>query len=293
MTPAQAASVFEQSRSRLWGMAYRMLGSVADAEDAVQDTGLKWLRMDHRNIDNPQAWLLTSCTHRCIDVLRSAHRTRMDYVGTWLPEPVVAETATPHGYSELSSSLSMAFLLLLERLKPMERAVYLLREIFDYRYDDIAALLGSNAVSCRKICSRARERLAGEPDRVMSSTERPQPLLDEFLTSLATGDGSGLAALLATDVELWADGGGKVPAALDIISAVDAVTAFLISVWQRFWCDYELRRTTINGEEGLLLCHAGAVVGTVNLEVDTKGLCKRIFVVRNPDKLRHLQLYGN
>src|SRR3546814_163350 len=157
MTTTGAAGFFESRRRQLTGLAYRILGTLAEAEDAVQDTFLKWREADQDAIDNPAAWLTTACTRRCLDLLRSARRRRVDYVGAWLPEPVhtVADD-TPESAAELASSLSTAFLLLLERLSPKERAAYLLHEIFDRPYPEVAAALGLHEAACRKLVSRAK-----------------------------------------------------------------------------------------------------------------------------------------
>ncbi|MEN4194546.1 sigma-70 family RNA polymerase sigma factor [Serratia marcescens] len=152
------AALFESRRSFLIGLAYRILGSLADAEDAVQDTYIKWLHADRHSILNPAAWLTTVCTRRCLDLLRAAQQARVDYVGIWLPEPIqTAAAKTPEQTLELSSSLSTAFMLLLERLTPRERAAYLLHDIFDLPYADLATTLGGEETACRKLVSRARK----------------------------------------------------------------------------------------------------------------------------------------
>ncbi len=289
MSIEQATEAFEQIRGRLTGVAYRMLGSVADAEDAVQDTYVKWQGVDHAIIEHPDAWLLSACTRRCIDMLRSAHKTRVDYVGTWLPEPVLGEPAeTPGDTVELASSLTTAFLLVLERLSPVERAAYLLREIFDYDYEDVAFVLDKSEQACRKTVSRARKRLGDKHVRQRPSEDMQQKLLDEFLDALRSGDAKNLETVLARDAELWADGGGKVPAAEHVIAGGTDVAGFLSMVWESAWRHMQIERATVNGTAGFILRHDETVVGTVALSVDEGGRCRRLFIVRNPDKLTHV-----
>ncbi len=284
-------AVFEQVRERLWSIAYRMLGSVADAEDALQDIYIKWQGADHAGIDKPEAWLVRACTNRCIDLLRSKQRSRVDYVGMWLPEPVMGEASpSPGEHAELASSLSMAFLLLLERLSPAERAAYLLREIFDYSYEQIAGILGKREAACRKLVSRAQGRLGGDEVRAQPSEVEQQTLLSEFLAALASGDTARLERVLSEDVEFWGDGGGKAITAPEVIHRAREVAAFLAMVWQRAWKEYDIVPTMLNAAVGALLLDQGKVVGTLSLAGDGQGRCERILVVRNPDKLERIRV---
>ncbi|MBL4864123.1 MAG: RNA polymerase sigma factor SigJ [Rhodobiaceae bacterium] len=287
----QAGQVFERVRPRLWQIAYRMLASFADADDAVQDTYIKWHGVEHRTIENPEAWLVTACTRRCIDLLRASQRTRVDYVDMWLPEPVIGDPVeTPDDHVALAESLRVAFLLLLDRLSATERAAYLLRDVFDYTYGDIATVLTKSEAACRQIVSRAKKRLEAGREAGGLSEERHAVLLETFLETLASGDTDGLARVLAADVELIGDGGGKAPATLEVIKRADGVAAFLITVWRNVWKNFEVEVTPVNGTPGFLLWHENIVVGAVSLAATEAGTLRRVYIVRNPDKLRHLNL---
>jgi len=284
------SAAFEAARPRLWGVAYRMLGAVADAEDAVQDVYLKWRAVDQAAIEQPQAWLVAVCTRHCIDILRSARKARVDYVGLWLPEPLVgAAPAAQEEHLELASSLTTAFLVLLERLTPVERAAYLLRDVFDYPYEKVAFVLDKNEAATRQIVSRAKKRLEEGRVRGEVPAGRQQALLEEFLSALESGSTDRMEALLSDDIEFWGDGGGKVPAGdLEAITSPKQVAAFLAEVWHNNRYQYEFIRASVNCAPGLVLCHDGRVDAVVTLVFDSTAKCTRIFVVRNPDKLRHL-----
>lgn len=288
MHAADAIATFEANRSLLMGLAYRILGTRADAEDAVQDTFLKWREADHAAIDNATAWLTTACTRRCIDLLRSAHRSRVDYVGSWLPEPI--HTAVDDMQAEhalLASSLGTAFLLMLERLTPKERAAYLLHEIFDRPYPQIASILDMQETACRKLVSRARENI--EQGRVRHVTPRPQQeqLLAAFESAVLSGDTSRLAGLLAEDIALRADGGGKVTAVRETLHGRQRVLDFLAQM-QRYWSSYRWVFMEINGSRGLSLEQDGQAVASVTFDYDDAGRVSDIFIMRNPDKLGRL-----
>ena len=290
----RATEAFEAARARLRSLAYRMLGSVADAEDAVQDTYVKWRAADHAGIDNPEAWLVAVCTRRCLDLLRRAQRARTDYVGLWLPEPLLGEAPPIQDDGlELAESLTTAFLLLLERLTPVERAAYLLREVFDYDYREVAAMLNKSEPASRQIVARAKKRVGQRAARATVPAARQELLLETFLAALESGRADQLERVLARDVELWGDGGGKVPAGgLQVIKSAERVAAFLAQVWQLHWRDYQLERAPVNGTPGLFLRHDGTVVGALSLASDEAGRCAGIYVVRNPDKLKHIDKDG-
>lgn len=275
---------FEEARRGLLGLAYRMLGSRADAEDVVQDTFLRWQQADHRQIDNPAAWLTTVCTRRCLDLLKSHQRSRTDYVGEWLPEPV-AEIAGGEEAVTLASSLSMAFLLLLERLTPKERAAYLLHEIFDADYSDVARILDSSEPACRKLISRAREQVGRAQVRHVTPPARQQDLLQAFREALATGRTERLAALMREDVAIHHDSGGKVPAVLHYLRGRTPVLEFIGSFLHRAWRDYACREVLVNGTCGLELRAAGSPAAIVSFAWDDAGRASALFIVRNPDKL--------
>lgn len=278
--------MFETRRQFLAGLAYRILGSVAEAEDAVHDTYIKWRGVDHAQIDNPAAWLTTTCTRHCIDLLRAAQKTRMVYVGAWLPEPMHATTdQTPESTLEMSSSLSMAFLLLLERLAPKERAAYLLHDIFDLPYAEIADALGVQAATCRKLVSRARTNIGRTEMRNVVPMERQEALLTAFHEAISTGNISPLAMLMSETVELTADGGGKVSTLLEPLAGKEAVLDFIARKLSDYWKDYEWQAADINGMRGALLFQASHIVATVCFSYDEKNRLTGIFIVRNPDKL--------
>lgn len=278
-------SFFEQERPRLLGIAYRILGSRAEAEDAVQDTFLRWQALDTDGIASPGAWLTTACTRRAIDLLRASYRSRVDYVGNWLPEPV--HTFTDNSVEtqmELSSSLSTAFLLMLERLTPKERAAYLLYEIFDMSYADVAASLEMNEAACRKLVSRAKSRIGDNQVRYRPAVERQEALLSAFENAIRTGDLGSLAATLASDVRLTADGGGKVAAVMEILEG-EAVLRFFTDYLVGWWPDYQWELAELNGSKGLVLRENDNIVAIVSFAFDNADRITDIFIVRNPDKL--------
>ena len=286
-TADTTAQVFEQARPRLRRLAYRMLGSVADAEDAVQDTYLRWRQADRDLIEVPEAWLTTTCTRRCLDLLRAAHRSRVDYVGPWLPEPIM-EPLDYGNEAELAASLSTAFLLLLECLTPNERAAFLLREVFDADYADVAAALDKNEAACRQLVARARKHVGGDRSRFEPAPARAGELLDEFLAALQSGDLADLQDLLAEDVELWGDGGGKVIAARNVLHGISDTARFLAGAWKKVWSLCETRRGHFNGGPGLLIWHEGTLHGALSLAADDSGRITGVYIVRNPEKLAHL-----
>lgn len=280
--------LFEQARPRLLGLAYRILGSRAEAEDAVQDTFLRWQTADITAIGSPMAWLTTTCTRRAIDMLRAAYRSRVDYVGSWLPEPVHTFIDNEvEAQMELSSSLSTAFLLMLERLTPKERAAYLLYEIFEMPYADVAASLDMSEPACRKLVSRAKGRIGDDQVRYQPARERQEELLAAFEDAIRTGRPGNLAAMLATDVRLTNDSGGKVPAVTEVLEG-ETVLAFLTERVSGWWSAYEWSLAELNGARGLVLKQQGEVVATVSFAFDRSDRVTDIFIMRNPDKLAGL-----
>ncbi|MGQ9370742.1 sigma-70 family RNA polymerase sigma factor [Azospirillum sp. ST 5-10] len=290
-------AAFAEARPTLLGLAYRILGSRADAEDAVQDTFLKWQAADRAAIDNPAGWLTTACTRRCLDLLRAAHRARVDYVGAWLPEPV--HTAVPTAVDdaedrrELAASLTTAFLLMLERLAPKERAAFLLHEVFDRPYPEVAAALGVGEAACRKLVQRAKANVDRTKVRHVVAPDRQDRLLDAFRTAVTDGITAPLAALLSDDVRLSADGGGKVATLLDVLQGKTAVLSFLTDRLGGYWADYRWVPADINGGRGFLLRSAkhqgvGGVAASVGFAFDEAGRATDVFIVRNPDKLAAL-----
>ncbi|KAF0805984.1 sigma-24 (FecI) [Alcanivorax sp. S71-1-4] len=289
MIEPQDIRLFEARRGFLTGLAYRILGSVAEAEDAVQDTFLKWSQADRAVIAHPEAWLTTACTRRSIDLLRAAHQVRVDYVGAWLPEPLQAEAGdAPDAALELSSSLSVAFLLLLERLTPRERAAYLLHDVFDQPYEEVALALGVQEAACRKLVSRARQHVGDGNVRSAVPPVRQRALLAAFQEAVASGDTASLALLMSDDIELRTDGGGKVQALLAPLSGKAPVLDFIAGRLNLYWRAYTWHLTWINGGYGALLVDAGHIVASVSFACDAAGRATGIFIMRNPDKLARL-----
>lgn len=279
-------SLFEDRRPALLGLAYRILGSKADAEDAVQDTFLKWDAADQGKIENPASWLTTVCTRRCIDLLRAAHRTRVDYVGAWLPEPIHTSTEDMSDDSPaLAASLSTAFLLLLERLTPKERAAYLLYEIFELSYAEIATTLGVQETACRKLVSRARANVDKTSIRHLTPAKRQEELLAAFQSAVTTGRTDELKALMSSDIELHADGGGRVPTIEEVLHGKADVLAFVSQDLRKHWAGYQWIVSGLNGSLGIILRKEGRTVGSISFGYDETGNATRIYVVRNPDKL--------
>jgi RNA polymerase sigma factor (sigma-70 family) len=281
--------VFERARPNLLGLAYRILGSLADAEDAVQDTFLKWRQADHQEIESPAAWLTTICTRRCLDLLRAAHRSRVNYVGAWLPEPIhtpVEDDAESR--LDLASSLTTAFLLLLERLTPKERAAYLLHEIFDVSYPEIAATLEMQESACRKLVSRAKANVDQAKVRQRIPLARQDALLAAFQGAIASGATGEFAALLSDDIRLTADSGGKAPAILEVLQGKAEVMAFVMDVLRQFWAALDWVPADINGGRGAILRKDGATIATLSFAYDEAGRASDVYIMRNLDKLSRL-----
>lgn len=281
--------IFEDARPKLLGLAYRILGSLADAEDAVQDTFLKWTKADREEIDNTSAWLTTVCTRRCLDLLRSAHRARVSYVGAWLPEPIHTPIENEaESKLDLSSSLTVAFLLLLERLSPKERAAYLLHDIFDLSYPEVAETLDIRVGTCRKLVSRAKASIDQAKVRHATPLERQNQLLAAFQAAITDGETAQLASLLSNDIRLSADGGGKVPAVLRLLKGKGEVIAFLSEDLHEYWTNHQWVVADINGARGIVLKNDGATTAAVSFAYDEAGQATNIYIVRNPDKLANL-----
>ena len=289
MSDGNDVEAFQDAKPMLLGLAYRMLGSRADAEDAVQDTFLKWQQADRGGIENAASWLTTACTRRCIDLLRSAHKTRVDYVGAWLPEPIhTASTDMTEDNLALASSLTTAFLLLLERLTPRERAAYLLYEIFEVSYADIARTLRVQESTCRKLVNRARANVDRSKVRHVTAPERQEQLLAAFEAAIAGGGMQPLAALLSDDIALSADGGGKVQTIRQILHGKADVLAFIADALSAYWQPYEWTVTDLNGHRGVILQLDGKVAAAVSFAYDADGQATNIYIMRNPDKLASL-----
>lgn len=283
------AQTFEDARPNLRGLAYRILGSLTDAEDAVQDTFLKWQNADRSGIEKPAAWLTTTCTHRCLDLLRAAHRTRVDYVGAWLPEPIHTPIDNDaESRVELASSLTTAFLLMLERLTPKERAAYLLHDIFDVSYPEVAATLHMQESACRKLVSRAKANIDQDKVRHTMPLDRQDEFLAAFQTAVRDGTTTRLTTLLSNDIQLSVDSGGKVSAPTNILYGKDRVLAFVAKGLRKYWRGHHLLTADINGARGIVIEHAAATTASVAFAYDQAGNATDIYIMRNPDKLTNL-----
>ena len=279
---------FISLRPRLFGLAYRMLGSRADAEDVLQDAWLRWQGTERRELQSPEAWLTTVVTRLSIDRLREAKKKREQYTGPWLPEPLVAEE-TPDRAAELASDLSVAFLMVLERLAPEERAVFLLREVFDMDYPELARMLGKHEAACRQMLHRAKQRMHQERPRFHVNPEAHRRLLDRFVAATQSGDRERIMALLAEDARLTSDGGGKVRAVLRVLEGADRVARFYSALSRHASGRVSYRHAEVNGEPGLLMFLDGRLGGAISVVTDGMRVLD-IYTVRNPDKLRHIAI---
>jgi len=280
---------FEQHRTRLYGIAYRMLGSRAEADDVVQEAWLRWDRAGH-DIRAPEAWLVTATTRLCIDRLRQLRAEREHYVGPWLPEPLTLDTAPPADRAaELASDLSVAFLAVLERLAPEERAAFLLHDLFDSDYDAIAQILGKSEAACRQIVSRARKRVrAGQP-RVQVSAEARKKLLQRLVAAVQSQDPASLIEVLAAEASWTSDGGGKTKAAKKVIHGAEQVARFATGVFHRYLSQLEFRDVLLNGEPGIAAFFENRLLSVISIRTDGQRILD-VFSILNPDKLHGLAL---
>jgi RNA polymerase sigma-70 factor, ECF subfamily len=286
---------FEAHRPRLFGIAYRMLGSVAEAEDMVQETFLRYQASALDAIRSPAAFLTTVVTRLCLNQLASARARREAYIGLWLPEPVRSDEAaadagatSPAHQAELHESISLAFLVLLEQLTPAERAVFLLREVFDYSYVEIATIVEKDEGACRQIFSRAKKRLVSERPRFTATAEQHRRLLGQFIQAVNSGTLTGLMHLLAEDVTLWADGGGKVRgAARRPLHGRVAVARFVLASTRYLPAGVTVEVVEVNGQPAAILRTDKQAVLLIALEIDQIQV-RGIRVIGNPEKLRGL-----
>ncbi|KMS71051.1 RNA polymerase subunit sigma-24 [Streptomyces viridochromogenes] len=280
------ADEFETHRPRLFGLAYRMLGSADEAEDTVQDAYLRFSGADRTAIEYPAAWLAKVVTNLCLTRLTSARARREQYVGPWLPEPVVTSDGAlgPLESAEQRDAVSMAMLVLLERLTPTERAVYVLREAFAYGHREIAETLDLTEANCRQLYRRAVQRVGEERTRFESTPERQEELVRSFLTAARDGDLGGLEKLLAADVVWSSDGGGKASAALRPIEGRDKVFRFLAGATRTFLVGVDFTAVEINGTTALAVWEGDTLLSVVAFEL-RDGLIAHARAVANPDKL--------
>lgn len=280
--------LFEANRRTLEGIAYRMLGSLADASDVVQDCYLKWKAAELGNIQNARAWLITVCSRTALNVLQSARKRRENYVGLWLPEPFLPPDEHDVGAQmERDESVSLALLLALEKLSPVERAVFLLHDVFDFRFEEIASILEKSSANCRQLATRARKRMHAEKPRFVASTEEHRRLLKGFLEAAREGKIHQFKDLLANSVALYADGGGRAEAVPDVLLGAETVGRFFMGIWQQYAQDGVEIKTVpqwFNGSPGILIFENDRLATAITLDIDA-GRIQGIYAIRNPDKL--------
>lgn len=288
-----ATEVFEEHRPVLLGVAYRMLGRVADAEDVVQDTWLRWASADREAVRHPRAFLVRAATRLALDRLRSAQSRRETYVGPWLPEPLptdVRAEPVPDGAERvmLTESVSLAVLVVLESLSPLERAVFVLREAFGFPHEEIAAVLDRSAAAVRQLAARARAHVTERTPRYQVDPAKQRELTQRFLDAASRGDIDGLLELLAPDARLVGDSGGKAKAPLRTITSADKVGRFVAAVAEQGLADWDLAFTELNGAPAVVASRDGKPAGVLLLDV-ADGRIQSVYVLVNPDKLGHLR----
>lgn len=287
-TAAQSKlEVFDRYRRRLFALAYRMLGTRDDAEDIVQDVYIRWHNSDQADMRSVEAWLVTAATRLSIDRLRKAYMRRETYIGPWLPEPIL-ESESPHAAAELSSSLSMAFMVMLERLSPAERAVFLLHDVFDLGHAEIARIMEKAEPAVRQMLHRARERVRTDKPRFKPDPAQHRALVERFSIAAYTADETALLELFSPDIAVASDGGGKITAARKVITGLGKVVRlFMLAVaGHSDRITREMRE--INGEPGIVEYYDGHPFA-VNTFTSENGRITAIYRVMNPDKLKALE----
>ncbi|QXJ24562.1 RNA polymerase sigma-70 factor [Actinomadura graeca] len=286
----ETAVAFEEYRNLLFAVAYRMLGTAADAEDTVQDAWLRWSAADRSDVAEPRSYLVRITTNLALDRLRSARAQRESYVGPWLPEPMLTSPDVAEG-AEMSESVSMAMLVVLETLSPLERAVFVLKEVFGYPYAEIARALDRSEPSVRQLGTRARKHVEARRPRFEARGAERRAATERFFDAVMGGDINRLMEVLAPDVTLWTDGGGKVRAARRVIHGADKVGRWLTAVVGHAYqgiefADMRVRRVTLNGEPALVVDGPDGPLTTVVATVAEGGRVEAVHMVANPDKLR-------
>jgi RNA polymerase sigma-70 factor, ECF subfamily len=280
-TSPGSTELFERERPRLTGLAYRMLGTVSDAEDAVQDAWFRWQRVRPDEVDRPEAWLTTVTTRIALDHLRADRRRRECYVGPWLPEPLVSEDG-PDDVAVLADSLRLGFLALLDRLKPVERAVFLLADVFQVPFAEIADAVGKSETACRQIASRARQRVRQPGEHQDRATDRAT--VDALTTAIAIGDIDLVMSYLAPDVVCLSDGGAAKRAARRPVIGAPRVARLMVNLAHRYAGEMSVRPVAVNGDEGIVIELSGTIDQVMAFEVRGDRVAA-IRIVRNPDKL--------
>ncbi|MBA4109622.1 MAG: RNA polymerase subunit sigma-24 [Leptothrix sp. (in: Bacteria)] len=286
-TATPAPDPFTAVRPRLFAIAYRMLGTRSDAEDVLQDAWLRWHQVEQATLQSAVAWLVTVVTRLAIDRLRSAKTEREAYVGWWLPEPLVQQVDhhTPEAAAELAGELSVALMWVLERLSPEERAAFLLRQVFDHDYAEVATLLGKSEAACRQIVHRASQRVQEDRPRFEVPKDAHRRVLEKFMLAARSGERETMKAMLASDVQLISDGGGKVPSFGQVLRGGDRVTNLYWALSRRLLPEQiDYRPAMLNGEPGLLRYIDGQLESAQAFVTDGEQIVA-IYTVRNPDKL--------
>lgn len=290
-----AADTSETFRPLLFSIAYRMLGSAMEAEDMVQEAYLRFMDADLETIRSPKAYLSTVVTRQCLDHLKSAKMQREEYVGPWLPEPMLTEGAlaassapSPDNLLSRIEDISLAFLVMLESLSPVERAVFLLREVFDYDYSDIADIVDKSEANCRQLYSRAKSHISAGKPRFHPPKEKQQRLLGQFFDAVTSGDLSGLQSMLAEDASLWSDGGGKVAAAIRPLFGADVIARFMVGIASRAPDGIRTSFHEINGSPAAIIREDGNIRLVVTMVSDGAHI-HELRLISNPDKLRYLE----
>lgn len=283
----ETLAAFEAARPKLFGIAYRMLGTVADAEDVLQDAYLRYAASKPADLRSVEAWLVTIITRLCLDRIKSAQAQREVYVGPWLPEPLMAgappEARDPAEHMADLESISFAFVLLLQSLTPEERAVFLLREVFDYDYADIATFIGKSEEACRQLFSRAKKHIAEHRPRIKTTPAEHQRVLASFMQAVSTGDLAGLMQLMSDDVTVASDGGGKASAATHPLHGPEHAARFIIGLAKKS-SDLSFEVTPVNGQLGILIRNAGKLETMAVLDIAEEHI-RAVYFIRNPDKL--------
>ena len=285
----QDAAAFEAHRRALTGLAYRMLGSRAEAEDVVQDAYLRWHAADRAAIEQPRRFLGTVVTRLCLDRMKSARARRELYVGQWLPEPVVDEVFDGEAAGDLAHDISVALMLVLERLSPLERASFLLHDVFGFDFAEVARALDRDEAACRQLASRARVHIEAGRPRFAASREDGHRLAAAFQAAMTSGDTQAFARILATEAVLYSDGGGKRAAALNPIRGAERIVRFFAGVARKnpALAAMAARRATLNGLPGFVLRENDGSIDTMAID-HRDGRIVAIYLIRNPDKLQHV-----
>lgn len=286
----RSAEIFEEHRPDLFRLAYGMLGRVSTAKDTVQEAYLRWQKQDPEQIDSPEAYLSTIVSRLCLDEIKSAKNRREQYIGPNLPEPVMTTDNSPEDDLELAELLSMAMHVVLEQLTPVQRAVFILREIFDYDYASIAEMINKSEAHCRKIAQRARDQIREKKPHFDEKPKENHELIAAFTEAVQGGDLSEIENMLAKEAILYSDGGGKVTAARKPVKSASKIAKFLLGIQKQVPenSEWRLELTDINGEPGMVVWLDGELYNAWSFHIED-GKIESIYVVLNPDKLKHLR----